>query len=514
MRWLMLFGIAFLVACSPDRAGEGVATGNDAIIRLADADARGLDPQTVSDLASIRIAADQFEGLTRFDAKGNAEAGLAENWQITGEGRIWIFKLRDALFFSDGIPITADVFQKAITRIRDEKTGSPHVSLFSIINRIDTRGDREIIVHLDQPFPQLPALLAHPAMAALPFHRLSEKGQSWTSERPLVTSGPYRLTDWRLAQAITLEANPRWHGGAPMTRKISWRPMENPQSGMRLMLSGGADVSSNFPISRYSWLKKNHPELIRVHDYLGSYYFAFNTRRTPFNDVRVRRALSMAIDRKWIAKKMVAAGNAPEWGLLPAGLAGGEIYKPKWANWPREERLSAARKILRKAGYGKAHPLSFEIRFNSSPEHRRAAVAMATMWREIGVDAKLLNSEASLHFDSLRRGDFDIARSGWIADLPAPENFLSVHTSDAGPQNYSGYNSPAYDAAVKLALSVARPDARLVKMREAEAMLMDDMPILPLYYYTSRNLVQPGIKGWSDNISNVHPSRFLHKAEE
>jgi len=351
-------------------------------------------------------------------------------------------------------------------------------------------------------------------MAALPFHLIEQVGEDWTNQRPLITSGPYRLTDWKLAQAITLEANPRWHSGSPKTRKIIWRPMENPQSGMRLMLAGGADVSSNFPASRFGWLKKNHPGLLRVHDYLGSYYFAFNTRRAPFDDVRVRRALSMALDREWIAKEMVAAGNVPEWGLLPPGLIATRPLKPDWADWPRARRLETVRQMLADSGYDKTRPLSFEIRFNSSPEHRRAAVAMATMWREVGVDAKLLNSEASLHFDSLRRGDFDLARSGWIADLPAPENFLGVHRSDAGPQNYSGYNNPAYDAALNSALSAANPEKRLAKMREVEAILMADTPILPLYYYTSRNLVQPNIRGWSDNISNVHPSRFLHKVAE
>ena len=500
----------FLLAACGGAAPQG-STDGKSIVRLADADARGLDPHIISDIASVRIASDQFEGLTRFDIDGEAEAGLAENWDISADGLTWTFRLRDGLRFSDGKPIAADVFAKALAHIRAEATASPHVALFSSIDKIDANGTREVVVRLAQPFPQLPDLLAHPALAALPFHRIEKLGEKWTSDRPLVTSGAYRLTDWKLAQAIALEANPRWHGGAPATPKIVWRAMENPQSALRVMLASSADISSNFPASRYGWLRENHPRLLRSFDYLGSYYFAFNTRRPPFDDVRIRRALAMAVDRKWIAEKMVAAGNAPEWGLLPPGLTNGKSFKPHWADWPREKRLEFARGLLADAGYGGAKPLTFEIRFNSSAEHRRAAVAMATMWRDIGVDAKLLNSEASLHFDSLKRGDFDLARSGWIADLPAPENFLAVHRSDAGPQNYSGYNNPAFDAALDAAIAEAQPHHRLEKMLAAEAMLMADMPILPLYYYTSRNLVQPRIKGWADNISNVHPSRFLHK---
>ncbi|MEE9433882.1 MAG: peptide ABC transporter substrate-binding protein [Sphingorhabdus sp.] len=511
LRWVILLASLLLFACKPGGETSELPSGRGAVIRLADADARGLDPQVVSDLASIRIAADQFEGLMRFNRKGEAEAGLAEAWQVSSDGRRWTFQLRGGLAFSDGEPITAAIFAKALARIRDAKTASPHAALFAIIEKIETPGARTVILHLTQPFPQLPALLAHPAMAALPFHRIEATGDGWTAERPLVTSGPYRLTGWKLAQAITLEANPRWHGGKPATAKIIWRAMENPQSAMRLMLARGADVSSNFPASRLGWLRENHAKLLHVHDYLGSYYFAFNTRRAPFDNRNVRLALAMAVDREWIAKDMIAAGNEPAWGLLPPGLSGGDSAKPEWADWARERRLAAARRLLAKAGYGKKKPLTFDVRFNSSSEHRRAAVAMATMWRDIGVDAKLLNSEASLHFDALRRGDFDLARSGWIADLPAPENFLGVHRSDAGPQNYSGYANPAYDAALDNALSEPDPAKRRMKIRAAEMMLIADMPILPLYFYVSRSLVQPDIRGWSDNISNVHPSRFLHK---
>jgi oligopeptide transport system substrate-binding protein len=303
-----------------------------------------------------------------------------------------------------------------------------------------------------------------------------------------------------------LQANPHWHGGKPVSAKLIWRPVDNMNSAMRLVLAGSADIGSDYPPARHHWLKTNYPELVHSAPFLGTYYFAFNTRKAPFDDVRVRRALSLAIDRDWIATEMVNAGNVPAWGLLPPGL-GGEAQANREP--PRTERLDKARSLLFEAGYGAQKPLSFEIRFNSSTEHRRAAVAMATMWREIGVEANLLNSESSLHFDSLKRADFQFARSGWIADLPAPENFLAVHRSDAGVQNYSGYANLAYDAALDAALAEADPVKRANKMRAAEAILLGDMPILPLYYYASRALVRPTVTGWQDNDGHIHPSRTL-----
>jgi oligopeptide transport system substrate-binding protein len=282
-------------------------------------------------------------------------------------------------------------------------------------------------------------------------------------------------------------------------------------SAMRLVLAGGADIGSDYTPARHHWLKAKYPQLTRNHAYFGTYYFAFNTRKPPFDDTRVRRALSMAIDREWLARKMVDAGNEPAWGLLPPGLDGGATIRPEWASWPRAKAMAEAKRLLAEAGYSAAKPLRFEIRFNSSTEHRRAAVAMATMWRELGVEAKLLNSEASLHFDSLKRADFQFARSGWIADLPAPENFLAVHKSDTGAQNYSGYANAAYDAALDAALAEPEPKRRAALMRKAERLLLADMPILPLYFYSSRSLVSPRIKGWIDNAANTHPSRTLSK---
>jgi len=504
---ILLTSILLLISCS-QRSDTDSTPRPDQIVRLSDSEIKGLDPQKISDLSSLRVAADQFEGLTRHNAMGDVEPGLAESWSTTTDGLRWTFDIRENLKFSDGVPITANLFPNIFGRLVDSKTASPTKALFEIINSVEARNDQVIVV-LNSPAPQLPDLLAHPAMAAIPLHRIEDAGDEWTSERPIVTSGAYQLDRWLLNDHTRLTRNMNWHSDAAPIPKIIWKPMDDSLSGMRLFLADGADITSDYPSSRHQWLQDNHPQNVHSVPYLGSYYFAFNTRKAPFDDPRIRQALSMAVERDWIAQKVIGVGNLPAWGLLPPGLVSDEGYKPEWAYWSREKRLQKARTLLADAGFGPDNPLSFEIRFNSSAEHRRVSVALAAMWKPLVVEASLFNSEAALHFAALRQHGFSLSRSGWIADLPTAENFLLVHQEANGTGNYSGYNNPAYDRLLSRAIGEPDTTNRKRMMQKAEELLIKDMPILPLYFYATRSLVSDRIEGWENNISNVHPSRTL-----
>ncbi len=493
---LLLAGCGAQSSSLPDRSGP--------LIRVADDEAKGLDPQSYSDLGSTRIAIDQFEGLTRFSAAGRSEPGLATRWTVSANGLSWDFALKPGLRFSDGTPIVAETFAAVHRRLIDPATASPQAALFKGIKAVEARGTSTVRITLNAPFPALADLLAHPAMAALPLHR-----PKWEAERPMVTSGAYRVKSWALNDQLHLEANPNWHGGKLAVQTVIWKPIADSLVAFRLFQSGGADMLGDVPSARLADMRKDYPKALKVAPSEGTYYFAFNTRRLPFSDPRVRKALSLAVDREWIAGSLIATGVKPAWGVVPPGITGLPSFRPDWASWPKGKRLQEAKRLLSEAGYGPAKPLRFEIRFNSDTDHRRVAVSLSAMWKPLGVEAKLLNSEASLHFASLRRADFDLARSGWVGDIPVPENYLAVHESKGGPINYSGFNNPAYDRRLEKALSLSEPQARAQAMRQAEAVLIDQSPILPLYHYVSKAMVHPRVNGWQANSANIHPSRTL-----
>lgn len=476
------------------------------IVRLSDDEVKGLDPQKISDLTSLRVAADQFEGLTRHRDDGRPELGLARAVTCSADRLTCRFTLRSGLRFSDGVPVDATTFARGFARLRDPATAAPTAKLFEGIDSIAAERDA-VVVRLKRPLPWLAELLAHPALAALPLHRIAATGAGWTADRPLVTSGAYRLNAWRLGDRLTLVRNPAWHDSPAPAPMIMWQPAEDKLAALRRFRGHEADTVSDLPPARLAWAQRHLPGAVHVAPYAGTYYLAFNTRKPPFDDGRVRRALSMAVDRDWIARRLMGTGERGAFGLIPPVLGGRnpDVFA-------QEQKPAAIRRLLASAGYGPAHHLVFDVRFNSGGDHWRIAVALAAMWAPYGVEARLLNSESALHFAALRIGDFQLARSGWIADVPAAENFLSVHLSDAGAINYAGFHDPAYDALVAHALATADPARRRALIDAAKRRLLRAAPILPVYHYVSRSLVAADVRGWQDNAMNIHPSRLLYRA--
>lgn len=502
-----MFAVALvgtLGGCGPSASFRA----DDGLVRVSDSEIRSLDPQKVSDLASLRVASDQFEGLTRYNGAGVVEPGLASSWSVSADGKRWLFQLAPARRFSDGTPITAATLVGSFNRLRDPATTAPTASLFDPIVAMRAIAADRLEVDLASPFPTLPDLLAHPAVAALPLHRIAARGEDWVQDRPLVTSGPYRTAQWTLNERLTLSANPRWPAAARLVPQVQWQPVDDSLTALRQFRGGGADTVSDFPAPRFDGLKLTLGSAVHSAPSLGTYYLAFNTRQPPFADARVRQALSIAVDRDWLAGKIVGAGAQPACGVVPPQLLA-KASPPPCPPGTLAARRAQAAQLLASAGYGPEKPLRFELRFNSAAEHRRIAIALAAMWQPLGVEVALFNSEASLHFAALKRADFALARAGWIADIAAPENFLAVHRSTGGAINYSGFADRHYDRLLEAAMAAGDGDQRQAVMGAANAYLADRAPVLPLYHYASRALVAARVRGWQDNAANIHPSATL-----
>lgn len=523
-----LLGAILAASCGPsaDTAPAATRLPQDTLVRASSDELRSLDPHKVSTVDDIKVMADLYEGLTRLGADGRVEPGLAERWQVSADGLDWRFTLRPGLRFADGTTLTARDVVTSLRRLLAPATAAPNASLFFAIANaeavasgtaapetlgVQASDARTVTIRLQRPLPAFAELLAHASAVVLPGAALDRHGDAWIKQRPLASSGPFRLRQWRLHSALTLERNPHYHdAGNVALAGVVYRPLPDDQSALRQFRAGALDILPDFPARDLALVRRDIPSALRLAPYRGSYYFAFNTRQPPFNDVRVRRALTMSVDRHILVHLVIGLDQPQAFGVVPPGLGGyGPAVLPGYAGWPMARRLDEARRLLHAAGYGPDRPLTFEIRYNSDVEHRRIALALTQMWKPLGVRARLVNAEAAIHFAMLRAGDFSLARSGWIADYAGAENFLSIFMSNAGPLNYPGYANPDYDRDVMAAMALADPVARNHALRRAEARLVEDVPVLPLYHYVSKSLVGPRVEGWTDNLANVHPSRTL-----
>jgi oligopeptide transport system substrate-binding protein len=314
-----------------------------------------------------------------------------------------------------------------------------------------------------------------------------------------------------LHSTLELEKNGKFFGAKQVAlERLLYFPMSDRDASIRKFRAGEVDVVQDFSRSQFEVVKAETPDAIKLSDYRGTYYFVFNMRKAPFDDARVRCALSMALDRDILAGKVVGMDHQPSTSIVPASTPdyGGGVV-PAWAKFPQAQRLANAKAMLAAAGYSSGTTLNFEIKFNSSEEHKRMALAMSQMWRALPVQVTLFNSEASVHFASLKSADYAFARSGWIADYTGPESFLSIYSKNAGVMNYSGFADADFERLYDTAQRDANPKSRIASLRSAEQKVADACAVVPIYTYRTKTLVSPDVKGWVSNVTNINPSRYL-----
>ncbi|MFS2317376.1 peptide ABC transporter substrate-binding protein [Maricaulis sp. D1M11] len=485
-----------------------------------------LDPHKASGQWENNIIGDMFIGLFTEDADAQPVPGMAESYTVSEDGLTWTFTLREALW-SDGVPVTAHDFVYAWQRITNPETGAQYVSLlypiegaFEVSNGADPSelgvralDDRTLEVQLVNPAPYLPGLLTHYTTFPLPSHVVEELGDEWVRPGNIVVNGPYRLTEWRTNDFVHLRRNDSFFDNANVCiDDVYFYPSVDASAATRRVRSGEYDLNMEFPGQQLAVLRRDMPEYVRVHPYMQTAYFSFNTQLDKFSDPAVRNALGMAIDREFIADGILQAGHIPAYAMVPPGIAnyaGG--VGSQWAETPIEERREMARALLEEAGFGPDNPLRFEYTYRASGDNPRIAPAVQNDWSTIAdwVQPSLIQNDTQIHYDNMRAGDFELSDGGWVADYNDPYNYLFLGETASIPMNYSRYSNPDYDALVTAANQELDVDVRAGMLAQAEQMLIDDMPIVPIVFYVNKNLVSPDVTGWDDNFTNIHRTRYL-----
>jgi oligopeptide transport system substrate-binding protein len=491
-----------------------------------DAEPLTLDPQKAELAAEAVVIGDLMMGLTTEAPDASVQPGMAERWETSPDGLTWTFHLRPALW-SDGVPVTAQDFVFAYRRILDPKTGSPYAYLVYLLKNGEAVNSgklppeavgaraldaRTLQLTLTHPAPYLPMMLKHQSWFPAPGHAVRRWGDGWVQPGRFVSNGAYRLVAWRLGDHVTVEKNPRFFDAAHVcVDRINYYPTPDAIAAERRVARGELDIATTFQSNRLQHIRQVMPGYARPHLWLITAYLTFNTHDPgPLRDVRVRQALSEAVDRDFITRKLQRAGQVPAYGFVPPGTANAHAgAAPAWAKLSFAQRQGQARALLAQAGYGPGHPLELTLASSNAPENILLVQAVQADWRAVGVKAKITQSESQILFSDLRLRNFQAALVGWVADFNDPLTFLGLFKSDTGPQNYGDYRNPTYDGL--LAAADAEPDGRRRAdlLEEAEQRLLDDAGVSPVYFGVSRSLVNPRVTGWVDNIENWHRARWL-----
>jgi oligopeptide transport system substrate-binding protein len=518
---LLLTGLALLGAPAPADA---------AVLRRGNqAEPSTLDFHLAGSSWENNIIGDLFVGLTTEDMGGEPIPGAAESWTTSPDGLVWTFKLRKDLVWSDGEPFRARDFVLGFQRLLDPKTAAQYASIQYVVKNaeavnagklpvseigIRAPDDRTVEITLESPTPYLLGLLTHYTAYPIPAHIYEKFGNDWVKPGNMVSNGPYKLVEWKPHEAIRAVKNPLFYDAANVAiDEVIYYPTDDQVAALNRFRAGELDVNlgtRGFPIAQYPWLKTNMPGVARITPMLGSEYIVLNMRRAPFNDLRVRKAFSLCLDRRVLTDNVSRDGQIPAYSFVPPGI---DNYKNdaklSYADAPMEARRTEAKKLLAEAGYGEGKPLTFEYLYMISIDSRRSVVAQAAMLKDCNMIARLIGNEPKVHYDSVRAFDFVAAQARWGADYNDPQTFLFLLETRAGAYNYGGYSSTTYDGLMNESRTTRDLAARAEVLRRAEQTALDDHAIVPVSFFSSKSLVAPYIKGYADNVADVNRTRWM-----
>ena len=536
--WMKLLSVIILVGLTGCGGGESnVSAGNKTgtLYWGNGTEPQSLDPQIATGVPEHHIISAVMEGLVLKDRKTlEPRPGVAKSWDISDDGRVYTFYLRDNARWSNGDPHTAHDYAWSWWRALQPALGNLYAyMLFPIENAqkyyegdisdfdqvgVKALDDRTLQVTLKYPTPYFLQLLDHYSL--FPVHQATiekfgdadQRGTRWTYEGNLVGNGPFQLVDWKINRRIVVQRNPHyWDKENVSLNEIIFIPIENIVTEERMFRAGQLHVTSSLPADKISVYREAKDPELRIAPYLGTYYYRLNVRKPQLKDPRVRRALAMTVDRQKLVDNITKGGQLPAYAMTPPGTMG---YFPKS---DLKFDPQGAKKLLADAGYpnGEGFPPT-EILYNTNEGHRKVAVALQDMWKKhLNIDIRLLNQEWKVYLDSESAGQYEISRAGWIGDYVDPNNFLDLFLCGGG-NNRTGWCNEEYDRLIlDVAPSMSSHSERLEVFQQAEKILLDDMPIIPIYTYTTVQLVDSSVKNFDANIMNAASYKDLYlQAEE
>jgi oligopeptide transport system substrate-binding protein len=486
-----------------------------------------LDIHSARSEAALTILRDLYQGLTEIGPAGDAVLAAADQYSVSADGKIYRFHLRSDARWSNGDTLVAEDFAAAWRRLVDPRTAAQYSQLLAPVRGAQAIGRGSappaslgvrvldaatLEVELEHPTPYFLALLAHPA--TFPIHRpsLAVHGRAFAKPGVMVSNGAFALTRWDFGSHLVAVRNHYyWNDAATHLDGVEYYSMTEPTTELSAFRSGELDTTVTIPAAQFVWIKQHLGPELHISPQLAVYYLGMNLRRAPFADsVPLRRALSMVIDRQRLVETVTGTGEAAAYSFVPPQTANYSPAQPEYAAWPMARRIAAARELLSTAGM--LPPPSFELRYNSGEQHNRIAVAVAAMWKEaLGVEVSLRAEEFKVLLQDIDRGDVtQVFRGSWLADYNDAYGFLQVLQSGFGI-NLPRYSSPQYDALLAAAADTVEPNQRRALLEQAEGTMLADQPLIPLYFYVAKHLVNARIQGWHDNSMNVVYAKDLRK---
>jgi len=491
------------------------------------ADPNLLDPHLITGLPEVNVVTALFEGLVGEDpVDGHPVPAVAETWETSPDGLTWTFHLRANAKWSNGEPVTAADFAHSIQRALSPALGADNAGMLFVLAGAEEwhRGEfkdfaqvgvkvsdaRTLELKLAHPAPYLLTLLSHPIWYPVYLPALEKAGgvnqrdSKWTSPENFVGNGPFTLKIWRRGEVIVADKSPTyWDAATVRLNSIHFHPAEDRESEERGFRAGQLHITEALPVSKVESYRRDQATVLRISPFLDTYFYRLNTTRPGLDNKLVRQALSLALDRKAIVEKITRGGQQPAHSLVPPTIGG---YVPPDGV---KEDFAQAQALLAQAGYpgGKGLP-AIEVVINSSGNHRNIAEAVQQMWLKLGVTVVLNNMEQATLFAKRRALDYTVMRGEWVADFADPKSFLDVFRGGSS-NNHTGWANLAYDTLLLAADRAADPAARNTAMQQAEAILLDEMPIIPVYYFTTVRLVHPAVRGWHPLPLDRHPYKHV-----